>query len=203
MHSTDGPGPAPYYGSSERRALLEIAFSSIEYGLSHHTPLPLDAESCPERLRQLRATFTTLKLDGELRGCIGSIEARKPLAVDVADNAYSSSFADPRFPPLTRAELERLSVSISILSPLEPLRVDSEHDIPGQLRPGVDGLVLEEGERYRSTFLPVVWEALPRPEAFLRQLKLKAGLPGDYWSGTVRISRYTTESIEGDYATGS
>lgn len=202
MCLTDAPRPTasgvdPSYEPAERAALLKIAFSSIEHGLTHRAPLPLRAEDHVPALRERRATFVTLEGNQGLRGCIGSLEACKPLARDVADNAYASAFSDPRFAPLARSELPALSLCVSILSPLQPLRFDSEPALLAQLRPHVDGLMLEEGEHFRSTFLPIVWQSLPRPEAFVRHLKLKAGLAADYWSDTLRVSRYVTESIKG------
>jgi AmmeMemoRadiSam system protein A len=112
----------------------------------------------------------------------------------VAQNAYAAAFSDPRFPPLREGEFEELDIHISILSPAEAMHFTSEADLLQQLRPGEDGLVMEEGFR-RGTFLPSVWEQLPTPELFLRHLKQKAGLPADYWSSTLEVSRYTTHSF--------
>jgi len=173
--------------------LLELAHQSIEHGL-RKTRFDLRAEDYPEPLRARRASFVTLHVEGALRGCIGTLEARAPLVEDVAENARAAAFRDPRFPVLRHAELSCLDVHISVLGRPETLRFESERDLISQLRPGVDGLILEESGR-RGTFLPSVWEQLPQPAEFLRQLKRKAGLPADYWSGTVQISRYTTESI--------
>jgi AmmeMemoRadiSam system protein A len=148
----------------------------------------------PERLREPQASFVTLHLDESLRGCIGSLEARRPLVEDVMQNAYGAAFEDPRFPVLTLEEFERLNIHLSILSPPEPMVCSSEADLAAQLRPHVDGLVIEEGWR-RGTFLPSVWEQLSDPYLFLRHLKRKAGLPEDYWSQTLRIMRYTVEAV--------
>ncbi len=145
-------------------------------------------------LRESGACFVTLKREGELRGCIGSLSAERSLVEDVAENAYAAAFSDPRFYPLQSAELRRLEMSISIIGKAEPMHFSSEHDLIAQLRPDIDGLILEEGYR-RGTFLPSVWEQLPDPVDFVRHLKLKAGLPVNYWSETIRISRYTTHSF--------
>ncbi|MCW8841592.1 MAG: AmmeMemoRadiSam system protein A, partial [Gammaproteobacteria bacterium] len=177
-----------------QQQLLDIAEASIRYGLDYGRPLAPEMKGVATPLREPGASFVTLKSRGELRGCIGSLNARRPLAVDVAENAYAAAFSDLRFPPLREQELEGLGVHLSILGPAEPMRFSSEADLLQQLRPGVDGLVLEDGLR-RGTFLPSVWEQLPRPELFLRHLKQKAGLPPDYWSETLQISRYTTESF--------
>ncbi len=180
--------------AAQKQALLELARASIAHGLDHGTPLPVDPEAYDGRLREAGAAFVTLHLSGRLRGCIGSLEARRPLVVDVAHNAFAAAFSDPRFPPLTRPELERVEIEISILNPAEPIEAESEEALLEQLRPGTDGLILEEGP-YRATFLPTVWESLPDPRDFLAQLKLKAGLPPHHWSPTLRFWRYTTTTF--------
>ncbi len=144
--------------------------------------------------------FVTLTQDGELRGCIGSLEAHRPLAVDLEENARAAALRDPRFPPLTAAELPRTRVEVSILSRAEPMRFKDEQDALGQLRPGVDGVILEYGW-HRATFLPQVWEQLPEPWQFMAHLKRKAGLSADFWSDEVKLSRYTVEKYqEGEHA---
>jgi AmmeMemoRadiSam system protein A len=136
----------------------------------------------------------TLEIGGELRGCIGTLKARRPLVVEVAHMARAAAMEDPRFPPLARAELGAVQISISVLSVPAPLEFASEADLLAKLRPGVDGLILREG--YRSgTFLPSVWDKLPAPADFLRQLKRKAGLAPDHWSDSLTIEGYTTESF--------
>lgn len=181
------------YSEEEIRSLLEVAGRSIDYGLERQSPLPVDPAGYPEKLRAIRATFVTLTIDRQLRGCIGVLEARHPLVVDVANNAYSAAFNDPRFPPLSASERKRLDIKISVLTPPEPLAVASEADLLERIRPYRDGLILEEGY-HRGTFLPAVWESLPEPSDFVRHLKQKAGLSPDYWSDAIRISRY--EAVE-------
>ncbi|MDK2857695.1 MAG: uncharacterized protein PWQ89_814 [Verrucomicrobiota bacterium] len=149
-------------------------------------------EELPEELKEKRATFVTLTIGGRLRGCIGTLEAVRPLAEDVAANARSAAFDDPRFPPLTKAEFEKLEIHISVLSPPEEINFSSEEDLLSKIRPGIDGLILQDGFR-RGTFLPSVWDELPDKRDFWEHLKLKAGLPADHWSDTVRVFRYTTE----------
>jgi AmmeMemoRadiSam system protein A len=136
------------------------------------------------------ATFVTLTQHVTLRGCIGSLEASRPLAVDVRENALAAAFRDPRFPPLTVVEWPAVAIEVSLLSALEALPLTDEREVLAQLRPGVDGLVLDFGH-HRGTFLPQVWEQLPDPEAFLVNLKRKAGLPPDFWEPGMRLSRYT------------
>jgi uncharacterized protein len=143
-------------------------------------------------LEELAATFVTLKKDGALRGCIGSLEARRPLGVDVADNARAAAFRDPRFPPVEPVELFELEIEISVLSPREVMPVRTEEEALSHLRPGIDGVVLEFGGN-KATFLPQVWEGLPEPEVFLSELRRKAQLPPRFWHPQMRISRYTVE----------
>ncbi|MBI3432856.1 MAG: AmmeMemoRadiSam system protein B [Hydrogenophilales bacterium] len=138
------------------------------------------------------ASFVTLIRQGDLRGCIGSLEAHRPLGLDVRKNAVAAAFRDPRFMPLARKEFEDVRVEVSVLSPHEPLVVGSEKDALDALRPGIDGVVFEYGH-FRSTFLPQVWEQLPDPAEFLAHLKRKAGLPMDFWADAVRLSRYTVD----------
>jgi len=146
----------------------------------------------PVELTEKRATFVTLTLSGHLRGCIGMLEACRPLARDVAQNAVSAAFHDPRFPPLSRDEFDALNISISVLSPPEEMTFSSEADLKEKIRLGIDGLILQEGFQ-KGTFLPSVWEELPEREIFFEHLKLKAGLPAGYWSDTLRVFRYTAE----------
>lgn len=189
--------PSPPLSDADRQILLELAVASIRHGLDRGQPLTPDPAPYSPSLTVPRATFVTLHMDGELRGCIGALEPVRPLVQDVAHNAYAAAFEDPRFRPVRADELDRITVEISILSPAMPLQVQSESDLLAQLRPGVDGLIMAEGPR-RGTFLPSVWESLPRPEDFLRHLKHKAGLPADYWSDTLKVWRYTTESFGGE-----
>ncbi len=174
--------------------LLELARSSIRHGLELGRSLEVDPSEYPPDLRALRATFVTLTRSNALRGCTGSLEARRPLVADIAHNAYASAFADPRFPPLTSPEFEQLEVHLSILSDLERLHVDSEAALIAQLRPSVDGVVLREGELL-GTYLPDVWDSLPDAHRFVQELKRKAGLSADYWSPTLELYRYTVTTL--------
>lgn len=179
---------------NQQKILLDVAKASIQAGLGRPAPPNIDLQPFPEELKALRASFVTLELDGRLRGCIGSLNAVRPLAEDVLNNAYAAAFRDPRFPPVTAEELARLDIHISLLTPAEPMQFASEEDLLGQIQPGVDGLILEDQGR-RGTFLPSVWESLPEVRSFLAHLKRKAGLPEDHWSDTVRVWRYRTEVV--------
>ena len=180
--------------AAERAALLDVARRSIAHGLAHGHPLAVDPDAWSPALRAQRAAFVTLNRAGQLRGCIGHLEATQPLVRDVADNAFAAAFRDPRFLPLAPDELDGLEIHVSVLSPPVALAVSSEEDLVRRLRPGIDGLILDDG-LHRGTFLPSVWESLPRPAQFVGQLKLKAGLPIAYWSDRIQVSRYTTESF--------
>jgi hypothetical protein len=168
------------------RILINIARGAIAGALGEaRAPLPQEMW-----LAEPGATFVTLTQCGELRGCIGSLEAHRPLAEDVHHNALAAAFRDPRFAPLARHELEQTQCEISLLSAAEAMAFRDEADALAQLRPGVDGVILQYSH-YRSTFLPQVWEQLPQPRDFMAQLKRKAGLPDDFWVDEIRLSRYS------------
>ena len=176
------------------KILLQVAKKSILNGLETQQPLQVKPSDYDEELRQIRATFVTLEINKQLRGCIGTLIAQRPLVSDVAYHAYAAAFSDPRFPKLQRSEYPTLDIHISILSPPEPMTYESEEDLIQQLRPGIDGLILSDGF-HQGTFLPSVWESLREPRDFLQHLKQKAGLPSDYWSNTIKLERYTAEYI--------
>ena len=135
------------------------------------------------------ATFVTLMQRDELRGCIGSLEARRQLRVDVRHNAVAAAFRDPRFAPLRRSEFSITSIEVSLLAPAEPVTANDEAALRRLLRPGIDGVILEfEGRR--ATFLPQVWDALPEPAEFLSALKRKAGWRADFWHPAMNVRRY-------------
>ena len=166
--------------------LLKLARAEIAQQFGQARDLSADAPWLLEH----GACFVTLTRQGELRGCIGTLEAHRPLGVDVRENAVAAAFRDPRFTPLTLVELDDIRVEVSLLSPTEVLVVVSEEHALAALRPNVDGVVFEY-RHYRSTFLPQVWEQLPEPSEFMAHLKRKAGLPMDFWAEGVRLSRYT------------
>ena len=182
------------FTASEKEILLNIVDQSIQYGLKHNKPLPIGLDQYPKKLHEYGACFVTLEKNGDLRGCIGSLEAHRPLVIDVSENAYAAAFLDSRFSPLTPDEYPLLTKHISVLTKPVPMVFSSEEDLLNQIRPNIDGLVLIENG-YRGTFLPAVWESLPDKKEFLRHLKMKAGLPPNYWSNTLRVERYTAEII--------
>lgn len=165
--------------------LLALARNAIASRLGQ---APARTADCPE-LHTPGAVFVTLTRNGRLRGCIGSLEAWRPLAEDVRENALAAAFRDPRFKPLAADELPAIRVEVSLLDAPVALPCRDEADALAHLRPGIDGVILSAG-RYRATFLPQVWEQLPEPAAFLAHLKEKAGLPASYWGPDVRLECY-------------
>jgi AmmeMemoRadiSam system protein A len=175
------------------RLLLALAREAIAAALDvpwHATRVPAPELAAPW-LRAPGACFVTLTRRNRLRGCIGSVRARRPLGDDVRANARAAALSDPRFPPLTAAELPETRIEVSLLSPPSPLPAASEEEALAALRPGIDGIVLEVGGESHATFLPQVWDNLPSPREFLAHLKHKAGLPVDFWSPDLRLQRYT------------
>jgi hypothetical protein len=165
--------------------LLSIARGAIDSGFEKKDLV----EKNESWLAQAGASFVTLMRAGSLRGCIGSLDAVRPLGADVAENARGAAFRDPRFAPLTAEEWPRCRVEVSLLSAPKPLRFADEDELLAQLVPGEDGVILEGGGR-RGTFLPQVWDTLPEPRRFLRELAKKAGLGPDERLARLRVSRY-------------
>lgn len=178
--------------ASESRTLKSMAREAIYYGLLHKRTLPVHASVFSSALQARRSSFVTLRIRGELRGCVGSLEAAKALIEDVALNAHNAAFEDPRFPPLTTDEFNRLSISISVLTPHQEMSVESEEDLLAQIRPGVDGIIIAD-DSHRATLLPSVWDSVNSSREFLSILKRKAGLPPDYWSPKLSFRKYQTE----------
>lgn len=166
--------------------LLPIARSAIadNLGLEH------EAKEDVPWLQQHAASFVTLTQHGQLRGCIGTLEAHRSLLDDVKSNAISAAFHDPRFSPLSREEFDYTDIEVSLLSAMQPMNFTGEQQALNQLQPGTDGLVFEYG-RHRSTFLPQVWQQLPAAKDFMSHLKQKAGLSADFWDDDVRLYRYS------------
>ena len=168
------------------KVLLGIARSVISAALGR----VYQADENFHWLQEEGACFVTLTQNQELRGCIGTLEAYRPLLQDVKANALSAAFGDPRFSPLQAEELDKTNIEISLLSTMQALRFASEQEALAQLQPGVHGVVFEFGQ-HRSAFLPQVWEQLPNVAKFMANLKYKAGLPPDFWSEEVRLSYFT------------
>lgn len=185
--------------AEHKRHLLELARGSIRRGLEGGGPVRPLVHDYDSPLRAIRAVFTTLTLEGRLRGCIGTTEALSPLVTAVADSAYSAAFRDPRFTPLPPEEYAGIEVSLSLLTPAEPLAFESERGLLAQIRPGLHGLTIAAGGR-KATFLPSVWEQITAPEEFLLHLKHKAGLAADQSLEQAWV--YTTLSIREETVRG-
>jgi AmmeMemoRadiSam system protein A len=164
----------------ERETLLKLARGALERAVRGEPPELPDLETLPERLRQPGCTFVTLTRHGMLRGCIGALEAREPLAVDVCEHAVAAALQDYRFPPVMPGELPDIEIEISRLTAPQPLEYADSADLLSKLRPGIDGVTLRDGWR-RATFLPQVWDKLPDPQMFLSHLCEKMGAPPDLW----------------------
>lgn len=169
------------------KLLLPIARAAISKAFNQPTATVVEDEHW---LQEKGASFVTLTQHSQLRGCIGTLEPHRSLLLDVKANAYAAAFRDPRFAPLAEAELSYTEIEISLLSAMQPLQFSGEHDALAQLQPGIDGVTFEFN-RYRSTFLPQVWEQLPDAATFMAHLKHKAGLHPEFWDEKVRLYRYT------------
>lgn len=178
----------------EEQRLLTLAKGAV-LAAANGERVPLDLAREPAALRAPGAAFVTLRRpNGELRGCIGSVQANKPLAEDVATNAIGAALRDPRFRPVTADEAPSLHVSVAVLSPFSPIDAPDEEALLHTLRPGVDGLLLRDRGR-RALFLPQVWDQLPDPRAFVGALKRKAGLPAGPLSPSFEAERFTVQPI--------
>ena len=169
--------------------LLAIARAAISSALGR----PCSADESAPWLMEPCACFVTLTQNGQLRGCIGSLEPRRSLLIDIKSNAVSAALHDTRFMPMSAEELDRTDIEVSLLSLAAPIKFKDEADLQRSLRPGVDGVIFEFNG-YRSTFLPQIWKQLPKPAQFMAHLKRKAGFPDDFWDENVKISRYSVVS---------
>jgi AmmeMemoRadiSam system protein A len=187
--------------ADERAALAALARGALSAAVRGER-LPGEAPSLSERLRAPGASFVTLHRRGELRGCIGTLRPLRSLSEDVASNARTAALDDRRFDAVEPGELGEIEIEVSVLSAVEPLAISSREELLALLRPGVDGLVLDDGA-HRATFLPTVWEQLPEPEEFLSHLERKAGLRKGSWSPSARFGRYTVETFSAGRAVQS
>jgi uncharacterized protein len=180
--------------NEHQRTLLDIAVRALHDSLvAGRAELP-DANGFDPALQAPGATFVTLERDDQLLGCIGTLEPVRPLALDVAHNALAAAFADPRLPPVTADDYPHMAIKISLLSAPEPLPASSYDGVVALVRAGVDGLLLEAGDR-RSTLLPSVWPKVDGTDEFLEVLWRKAGVTPRVWANGTRVSRYTTEEF--------
>lgn len=174
--------------------ILSLARESLTLGTQNKPPMTFEPQEYHELLQVRIPTFVTLKKNGILRGCTGTLRSHQLLGDNIIFNALSAGFKDHRFPPVQGEELKKINISVSILSPLETLHFNSEEALINQLRQGIDGLVLS-CDNSHATFLPSVWENFTKKQDFLNNLKLKMGLPAHFWSAKMQAQRYTTEII--------
>ena len=165
----------------EQQTLLRMARDAMERGVRGEKLMPLDKSTLSPRLREEGASFVTLTLDGQLRGCIGGLEARQSLAEDVRQHAVAAALEDPRFHPVSERELNGIQIEVSRLTRPHPLEYKDANDLLSQLRPHVDGVILHDGIYHRGTFLPQVWEKIPDPAEFLNNLCYKMGVSKNLW----------------------
>ncbi len=181
--------------AEERQLLLRLARQALEAGVRGRPLPPLDPDKLTPRLLQEGASFVTLTCFDELRGCVGALQAYQPLVEDVREHAVAAALQDYRFPPVQPPELVALKIEISCLTAPQDLEYASPGDLPGVLRPHVDGVTLFDGPR-RATFLPQVWEKLPAPETFLSHLCQKMGASPDLWRRRkLRVQTYQVEEF--------
>lgn len=178
----------------EQAQLLVIARGSIESGLVANRPLDIAHSGIAGALTKRHGNFVTLTQRGTLRGCVGTIQGTRPLAQNIAVSAYNAAYRDTRFSPLSADEIDQTRIEISVLTQPEPIAAGTHEELLANLHPNEDGLLMENAG-HQTTFLPKVWEKVPDPQQFVQQLMVKAGLPGDYWSETIRFHRYQTISF--------
>ncbi len=168
---------------SEKQILLRLAREALEFGVRGEKLPPLDKAALTPALLAPGASFVTLTIRGELRGCIGTLEAYQSLADDVREHAVAAALEDPRFPPVRESELGKIRIEVSRLTPPRPLEYSDSEDLLRKLRPRIDGVVLKDNFR-RATFLPQVWEKIPDPAEFLDSLCAKMGASPNLWRRT-------------------
>jgi hypothetical protein len=188
------PGPTPLARELDEKdghKLLEVAIAGVRSAVSGKAVPQALVNTFPRALQRPGAAFVTLTKHGRLRGCLGSLQAFRPLVLDVAERSHSAAISDPRFPAVQQSELDALHVEVAVLTPLVSLAFAARDEMLAQLRPGIDGLIIED-KGHRATFLPKVWDEIPDPGQFLARLLQKARLPADHWSAGMRAWRYQT-----------
>jgi AmmeMemoRadiSam system protein B/AmmeMemoRadiSam system protein A len=184
----------PSLATPQRKQLLHLARNMILHGLEGGGDYNIALKNYHPQLREQRGSFVTINHNGQLRGCIGSISPARALVLDVAQNATAAAFKDPRFQPLKIEEYPQIELHISVLSPARSLQVDSRQALIDKLKPGIDGLILRQGN-HSATYLPSVWEKIPQPQQFVAELRKKAGLAAQGWSDDMEVLTYTTEEF--------
>ena len=179
----------------EKQLLLRLAREAMECGVRGKKLPPLDKNSLTPHLLEQGASFVTLTINGDLRGCIGALEANQPLVDDVREHAVAAALEDPRFRPVAESELDRIKLEVSRLTAPRPLEYSDSEDLLKKLRPHVDGVILKNDYR-RATFLPQVWDQIPDPEDFLDHLCAKMGANQNLWLNTkLQVYIYQVEEF--------
>jgi AmmeMemoRadiSam system protein A len=180
----------------EKQILLRLAREAMEFAVTSKTLPPLNPSLLSRSLKEPGASFVTLTINNDLRGCIGALEAHQPLVDDVREHAVAAALEDPRFPPVSQSELSRIQLEVSRLTAPHPLEYSSSDDLLKKLRPHVDGVILKDGYR-RATFLPQVWEKIPDPVEFLEQLCQKMGSSPNAWrKSSLQVLVYQVEEFK-------
>ncbi len=181
----------------ERQILLRLAREALECAARELLLPPLELEALPVGLRALGASFVTLHMYGQLRGCVGALEPYQPLAEDVREHAVAAALQDFRFPPVREDELDKINIEISCLTIPQPLEYSTADELLAQMNPGRDGVVIKEGKYRKATFLPHVWKKIPDPAEFMDRLCEKMGSPADTWrTKPLEILVYQTEEFQ-------
>ena len=176
--------------------MFDIVRKTIEAQLSGKNEINITSYMpYPAIFDSAGASFITLELNGQLRGCIGSPIAHTSLLVDLIQNSYNAAFSDNRFSPLSPEEYENINISISLLSPPEPIMFDDEEDLLNKIEKDIDGIIIRDNDK-QALFLPIVWEQLPDKSIFLNTLNAKAGLPSNHFSKTFQAFRFRTVYIK-------
>ncbi|MBK9178650.1 MAG: AmmeMemoRadiSam system protein A [Acidimicrobiales bacterium] len=188
---TSHAAAADVLSTEHLESLLGVAETALRRAVAGVAGWAPDPASHAAPLAAPGASFVTLERDERLIGCMGTLTPRRPLVVDVADHALAAAFRDPRSPGLAAHHVDELTITVSVLSALEPVPASDPAELAAALRPGIDGVLVEAGNR-RGTLLPAVWHHVPAAAAFVEALQLKAGF-GRRWPGGVRAHRYTTQ----------
>ena len=187
---------AKWLSEDEGKYLLGVARETIKNILGDREEPQIDWKEIPEKFKEKLGTFVTVTIRDNLRGCIGHIIPRESLIEGIKENAINAAFKDPRFHPLTKEEFDRIEIEISILTPPQELSYADAEDLLGKLRQGIHGVIIKKGF-HEATFLPQVWDQLPKKEAFLSQLCMKAGLSPDSWKREkLQVSTYQVQAFE-------
>lgn len=179
------------YDLANRQSMLQVARDAIMQTLIGNKDIKINLKLFPAQLLEKKGTFVTLNSEGKLRGCIGSLSPQRPLILDIIHNAQSAAFHDPRFKALTLSEFQDIEIHISVLTDAHKMKVNSKEELLAQLRPGQDGLILKEKGK-SATYLPSVWEKIPKAQDFVYELRRKAGLDPEGWDESTQVFRYET-----------